>query len=197
MSGAQFYCVKWIEHQAFFYNRTTFWYDWKKWWKHNKVENKQIKILIGGYSLPCTMGENPCTVMWEPMYSCDEIYLTTCEPLHDRTNKMACAPSIDSDQPGHLPSLIRVFAVRMMKAWTLSYPLSAQQRLWSDWADAQADLSVHWAHIHFVGFCSGLIMSGTQFYRVKWIEHQAFFYSRFDWKNDEKIIKQKTNKSRF
>ena len=43
-----------------------------------------------------------------------------------------CAPSEDSDQPGHPPSLIRVFAVRMKKAWVLSYPLSAQRRLWSD-----------------------------------------------------------------
>ena len=42
---------------------------------------------------------------------------------------MACAPSEDSDQPGHPPSLIRVFAVRMKKAWVLSYPLSAQRRL--------------------------------------------------------------------
>ena len=49
------------------------------------------------------------------------------------------APSEDSDQPGHLPSLIRVFAVRIKKAGVLSYPLSAQRRLWSDWADAQAD----------------------------------------------------------
>ena len=48
---------------------------------------------------------------------------------HDKTNKMACAPSKDSDQPGHPPSLIRVFAVRMKKAWVLSYPLSAQERL--------------------------------------------------------------------
>ena len=63
-----------------------------------------------------------------------------------------CAPSEDSDQPGHPPSLIRVFAVRMKKAWVLSYPLSAQQRRWSDWADAQADLSLRWAHTHFVGF---------------------------------------------
>ena len=63
-----------------------------------------------------------------------------------------CAPSKDSDQPGHLPSLIRDFAVRMKKAWVLSYPFSAQRRLWSDWADAQADLSLHWAHTHFVGF---------------------------------------------
>ena len=65
---------------------------------------------------------------------------------------MACAPSEDSDQPGHPPSLIRVFAVRMKKAWVLIYPFSEQQRLWSDWADAQADLSLHWAHSHFVGF---------------------------------------------
>ena len=51
------------------------------------------------------------------------------EPHRDKTNKMACAPSEDSDQPGHLPSLIRVFAVRLKKAWILNYPLSAQQRL--------------------------------------------------------------------
>ena len=36
------------------------------------------------------------------------------ERQHDKTNKMTCAPSEDSDQPGLLPSLIRVFAVRSM-----------------------------------------------------------------------------------
>ena len=30
----------------------------------------------------------------------------TNEPPHDKTNKMACAPREDSDQPGHPPSLI-------------------------------------------------------------------------------------------
>ena len=48
--------------------------------------------------------------------------------------------------------LIRVFAVRMRKAWVHSYPLSAERRLWSDWADAQVDPSLRWAHTHFVGF---------------------------------------------
>ena len=71
------------------------------------------------------------------------------EPQNQQSD---CAPSEDSDQPGHPPSLVRVFAVRMKKAWVLSYPLSAQRRLWSDWADAQADLSLHWVHSHFVGF---------------------------------------------
>ena len=62
------------------------------------------------------------------------------------------APSQDSDQPGHPPRLIRVFAVRMKKPWVLSYPLKAHRRLWSDWTDVQADLSLRWAHTHFVGF---------------------------------------------
>ena len=48
--------------------------------------------------------------------------------------------------------LIRFFAVRMKKPRFLSYPLSAQRRLLSDWPDAQADLSLRWAHSHFVGF---------------------------------------------
>ena len=63
-----------------------------------------------------------------------------------------CAPSEDSDQPGDPPSLIRVFAVHTKKPWVLSYPLSAQRRLRSDWADAQADLSLHWAQ-SFCWFC--------------------------------------------
>ena len=40
----------------------------------------------------------------------------------------------------------------MKKPWVLSYPFSAQRRLWSDLADAQANLSLRWAHSHFVGF---------------------------------------------
>ena len=37
-------------------------------------------------------------------------FMVTFEPVHDKTNKMACAASEDSDLPGHLPSQIRVFA---------------------------------------------------------------------------------------
>ena len=74
------------------------------------------------------------------------------ERWHDKTNKVVYAPSWDSDQPGHPPSLIRVFAVRMKKAWILSYPLRAQQRLWSDRVDAQADLSLRWAHMSVYWF---------------------------------------------
>ena len=99
------------------------------------------------------------------------------EPPCNKTNKMAFAPSEDSDQPEHPPSLIRVFAIHMKKAWVLSYPLSAQQRLWSDWTDAQADLSLRWAHSHFVGFvmrrlkCNNLIRFGDFFSatQIQWV----------------------------
>ena len=46
-----------------------------------------------------------------------------------------------------------VFAVRMKKAWVLSYPVSTQWRFWSDWADAQADPSLRWVHGSFCWFC--------------------------------------------
>ena len=86
------------------------------------------------------------------------IWAATCQ-----NQQSDCAPSEDSDQPWHPPSLIRVFAVHMKKAWVLNYPLSASE-LWSDCADAQADLSLRWAHSHFVGF----VMSGLKYCRYHW-----------------------------
>ena len=71
-----------------------------------------------------------------------------------------CAPTKDSHQPGHLPSLIRVFTVNMKKAWILSYPLSAQRRLWSDSANAQADLSLRWVHTYLS--CQGSLHKRKQ-----------------------------------
>ena len=41
------------------------------------------------------------------------VYGTIIEPPHEKNQQSGCAPSEDSDQPGHLPSL-RVFAVRSM-----------------------------------------------------------------------------------
>ena len=75
-----------------------------------------------------------------------------------KPTKRSCAPSEDSDQPGHPPSLICVFTVRMKKAWVLCYPLSSLRRL-SDWTDANADLSLHRAHISVCWFCHALALS--------------------------------------
>ena len=48
------------------------------------------------------------------------------DPPHAKTNKISFAPSEDSDQPGHSPSLTRVFVVHMKNGWILSNPLTAQ-----------------------------------------------------------------------
>ena len=76
----------------------------------------------------------------------------TNEPSHD---KMTCVPSEDSDQPGHPPSLIRVFTVHSMGSWGPKVSSCGQRRLWSDWADAQADLSLCWADMWICWFWGG------------------------------------------
>ena len=72
------------------------------------------------------------------------------EPRHDKTNKMTERPAKTQISLGIRP-VLSVFAVHMKKAWALSYPLSASDDC-SAWAGAQADLSLRWAHTHFVGF---------------------------------------------
>ena len=91
------------------------------------------------------------TVLFPSFHTYSVSAVLRTEPRHVKTNKMSVHPA-KTDQPGHPPSLIRVFAVRLKNHWVLSYPFSAQRRLWSDWADDQADLSLRWAHTHFVDF---------------------------------------------
>ena len=44
-------------------------------------------------------------------------------------------------------------AVRMKKIWVLTATHWVHSEDWSDWVDAQADLSLHWAHRSFCWFC--------------------------------------------
>ena len=61
-----------------------------------------------------------------------------------------------------------VFVVRLKKPWVLSYTLSAHQRLWSDWVDAQADLSIRWAHRSFCWFwCAAAHISCSRHQKEK------------------------------
>ena len=48
-----------------------------------------------------------------------------------------------------------VWSESSLSAWRKLGSLATNQahsELWSDWADAQADLSLRWVHSHFVGF---------------------------------------------
>ena len=77
-------------------------------------------------------------------------------PVTWQNQQNECVPSEDSDQPGHLPSLIDAQADQssLCTQWVTKDPrfLHADSEDWSDWADAQADLSLCWEHTHFVGF---------------------------------------------
>ena len=70
------------------------------------------------------------------------------------TNNVACAPS-------------QSFRCPHEEALGPYLPTEGKWRLWSDWADAQADLSLRWAHTHFVGF----VMSWLRF--VIWLHPRA------------------------
>ena len=72
--------------------------------KHaNAGMHSTLKLLINCYIL-----------LLSPYVEKDEI-IYIIEPPHDITNKLTCAPSEDSDQPGH-PAMpgIRVFGVLSM-----------------------------------------------------------------------------------
>ena len=75
-----------------------------------------------------------------------ETTINKTEPPRDKTNKMEYAPSEDSDQPGHPPSLI---SLRCPHDESLGPELPTER---TDWADAQAYLSLRRVHIHLVGF---------------------------------------------
>ena len=79
------------------------------------------------------------------------------EPPHNKTNLMTCAPNEDSNQPGHPPSLIRVFAVRSVGSQGSKVSSVGQRRLWLDWAYDQADLNLCWAHRWFCWFCHAVV----------------------------------------
>ena len=102
-----------------------------------------------------------------------------------------CVLSEDSDQPGHPPSLIRVLAVRSWELRTQGFFMRTAKTpirlggcpgwsLWSDWvADAQAVLSLCWAHTHFVGLscCSSYIQTIISF-SVKNSEFQSYRFCK-------------------
>ena len=112
------------------------------------------------------------------------------EPQHDKTNKMTCAPSEDSDQTGQSDQ-IRVFAVRMKKPCIVSYPLNAQRRLWSvggcsDWSESSFGAHV----ILLVLACCGanVVASGSE---IRLTEQPVTFKPGADDDNESLPYEQK------
>ena len=90
-----------------------------------------------------------------------EIY----EPPRDKTNKVSERPANSQISLG----IRHVWSVSSLSGWRKLGSLATHwghSEDWSDWADAQADLSLCWVHIHIVGFVTRrLILALT--YSVK------------------------------
>ena len=86
-----------------------------------------------------------------------------------------CAPSEDSDQPAHSRSLIRIFTVRILHSQGCKVSSCGQRRLKSDCADAQADLSLRWAHMREGTFTHVVTHSKypVSDYKGKWSDIEA------------------------
>ena len=102
------------------------------------------------------------------------------EPQHDKTNKMSVRPAKTQISLGIRP----VWSESSLSAWRNLWSLAthwAHSEDWSDWADAQADLSLRWAHTHFVGFVmSRLILVIQRQKSLLWI-------ARYQLKNGMRI----------
>ena len=107
----------------------------RNWWKS-----------LARRTNPKKMETKQTTTKFMAMAEICRSYLIAIESLqtiwarHDKTNKMASAQSDESS----------------LSAWrklgSLATHWAYSEDSWSDWADAQTDLSLRWAHTHFVGF---------------------------------------------
>ena len=89
------------------------------------------------------------------------------KPRHDKTNKMSVHPAKTHISLGIRP-------VRSESSLCAQWVAKScgQQRLWSDWVDAQAERSRRWAHTHFVLFVMSWLISYYQgiFTEEAWIQ---------------------------
>ena len=124
--------------------------------RHDKTNNMTVPPAKTKISIRPVWSESPLSA-WRTLASA-------------KTQINPCIRPVWSEsQPGHPPSLIRVFTVRMKKVWVLSYPLSLGIRpVWSEsslpawrkfgslathwaWASAQSDQSRHCPHEESLG----------------------------------------------
>ena len=75
------------------------------------------------------------------------MHLFIFEPPHDKTNKMNVRPAKTQISLGICP----VWSESLLCAKDPRF-LHADNEDWLDWADAQADLGLRWAHMSFCWF---------------------------------------------
>ena len=91
-----------------------------------------------------------------------DVILRANEPTRDKTNKWHVRPAKTQISLGIRPvwSESSLSARRKLESLATHW---AHSEDWSDWVDAQADLSLRWAHSHFVGFVMRRLKSCLKF----------------------------------
>ena len=135
------------------------------------IISPEIRVQKTAMEISPGTGSSATIKDWSPPSAptrSEENVQTPNEQLYDKTNKKTFAPSEDSDQPGHPPSLTssqpgtictmlrntfwwyfyRVFAVRSMGSEGPKVSSCGQRRL-----IRLADLNLWWAHGLFCWFC--------------------------------------------
>ena len=110
-------------------------------------------FIVGVFTLSCPLSHS---------LSFFGSHFFTCEPQHDKTNNVAVRPANTQISLGIRP----VWSVSSLSAWRKLGSFAthwAHSEYWPDWADAKADLSLRWAHSHFVGFFMSRLM-----YTLQW-----------------------------
>ena len=81
------------------------------------------------------------TFSWKTLHGSLDLFPTWNELPHDKTNKMTCAHSEDSDQPSICP----VWSEASMSAWKSSGSLATHELHSEDWSDWQQRLWRGWS----------------------------------------------------
>ena len=113
-------------------------------WKHIKIFF--LYLFLNVDTAPCLCKLRHWIRLWYKS-SFFEFWVAT-----SKTYIRTYAPSEDSDQPAHSRSLIRIFRKCILANQGCKVSSCGQRRLWlgcagaQDYADAQADQSLRWAH---------------------------------------------------
>ena len=100
-------------------------------------------------------------------------------------------PSKDLDQSGHPPSLTSLHWAPD-EGLGPELPIKPTERLWSDWAHAQADLSLHWwAHRSFYWFCHARLIRYKLCINLAFqiVNLKRFQFLNGRWVKSHKIVK--------
>ena len=98
-------------------------------------------------------------LIWNWQYIEGVVY----KPRHDKTDKMSVRQAKTQINLGIRP----VWSESSLSAWRKLGSLAthwAHSENWTEWVDAQADLSLRWAHNHFVGFVMSQLICFSVFY---------------------------------